>query len=50
MIKLGYDSRILPLTDIDIKKMRTLFSMGMVTLGYGTKKFGAHLLEYEDVA
>lgn len=50
MIKIGYDSRIVPLSDIDIKKMRTLFAMGTVTLSYGAKRFGAYLLEYENVA
>ena len=50
MVKVGKDSRIKSLTDIDIKLMRTYFQMGLITLTYGGEKFGAFPLEYEDAA
>ncbi|MBO5623302.1 MAG: hypothetical protein J5959_16925, partial [Butyrivibrio sp.] len=50
MVKVGKDSRIKPLTDIDIKLMRTYFQMGLITLTYGGEKFGAYPLEYEAAA
>ncbi|MBQ6409414.1 MAG: hypothetical protein IJJ64_15440 [Butyrivibrio sp.] len=50
MVKVGKDSRIKPLSDIDIKLMRTYFQMGLITLTYGKKKFLAYPLEYEDAA
>lgn len=50
MVKVGKDSRIKPLTDIDIKLMWTYFQMGLITLTYGGEKFGAYPLEYEAAA
>ena len=50
MVKVGKDSRIKPLTDIDIKIMRTNFQMGLITLTYGSETFGAYPLEYEVAA
>ena len=50
MVKVGKDSRIKPLTDIDIKIMRTNFQMGLITLTYGSETFGAYPLEYEAAA
>jgi len=50
MVKVGKDSRIKPLTDIDIKLMRTNFQMGLITLTYGSETFGAYPLEYEAAA
>ena len=50
MVKVGKDSRIKPLTDIDIKLMRTYFQMGLITLTYAGEKFGAYPLEYEAAA
>ena len=50
MIKVGKDSRIKPLTDIDIKHMRTNFQMGLVTLTYDRETFGAYPLEYKAAA
>ena len=50
MVKVGKDSKIKPLTDIDIKIMRTNFQMGLITLTYGSETFGAYPLEYEAAA
>lgn len=50
MVKVGKDSRIKPLTDIDIKIMRTNFQMGLITLTYGSETFGAYPLEFEAAA
>lgn len=50
MIKVGKDSRIKPLSDLDIKLMRTYFQMGLITLTYGRDKFDAYPLEYADAA
>ena len=50
MVKIGKDSRIKPLSDLDIKLMRTYFEMGLVTLTYGRDKFDAYPLEYADAA
>ena len=38
MVKVGKDSRIKPLTDIDIKIMRTNFQMGLITVTYGVAR------------
>ncbi|MBO6241991.1 MAG: hypothetical protein J6O61_14395 [Butyrivibrio sp.] len=50
MVKVGRDSRIKPLSDIDIRLMRTYFQMGLITLTYGREKFDAYPLEYRDAA
>lgn len=50
VLKIGNDSRIRRLTDIDIKKMRILFDVGTITLVYGKTRFGAYPLELDDVA
>ena len=50
VLKTGKDSRVKDLTDIDIKKIRTLFQMGLVNLTFGDEKFQAYPLEQEDKA
>ena len=50
MIKVGKDSKIKPLSDMDVKLMRTYFQMGLITLTYGREKFDAYPLEYADAA
>lgn len=50
VLKAGKDSRIKDLTDIDIKKIRTLFQMGLVNLSFGEMKFPAYSLEQEEAA
>ena len=47
VLKTGKDSRINDLTDIDIKKIRTLFQMGLVNLSFGEMKFPAYPLDHD---
>ena len=49
-LKRGKDSEIKDLTDIDIKKIRTLIQRGIVDLAFGDEKIPAYLLEQEDEA
>ena len=49
-LKTGKDSKIKDLTDIDIKKIRTLFKMGIVNLTFGEARFPAYTLEQEKEA
>ena len=47
VLKTGKDSRINDLTDIDIKKIRTLFQMGLINLSFGEMKFPAYPLDHD---
>ena len=50
VLKTGKNSRIKDLTDIDVKKIRTLFQKGLVNLSFGETKFQAYPLEPDQAA
>ncbi len=50
VLKIGEDSKIKDITDYDVEMMRMHFEMDLVPLKYGSKKFDAYPLEYEDAA